>query len=651
MCYYDGKRQEPHPMSIYGHPFLLPAQAAAACLTLLAAAPAVPAAQRTADVMAGTWTYGGRPFMLLLGILVVVSAGMAVTGMVRARNAARRAAQMEKLLRQRLGETTEWADREREIRTLMHHAAIGIYRSTLDGSRFTEANKHLALLYGMHDEKEFLRTVTPLDMHPSGQNRQELMQKLRRDGVVSRQKILLRDKSGSLRHAITSALISSRNESIFGLIYDMTDEHNSKEEMRRTGAMLQSVIDAMPNPFFFKNARGRYKIVNRAFCRLVNRPAEALVDRTVEAFASPAMAQIYNDADAVLLTAAGPAVQRYETVVESEEGGTEVLLYKESICDDNGTITGIVGAAFDITSRKETESALRQAEERYRTIFMHALDGIFTCTPQGLLLEANPAFARMFGYESRETLLETAPSVRSLWVSSQTHDEVMGLLCNRQQLTAQRAEMLRRNGEHFWAEINCQAFYDMQGEVTRVEGVISDVTHHMMQERELRTQASTDKLTGLMNRYGFDEAFERLLAQAQRSSRKVGVAFIDLDGFKEINDRFGHDTGDMLLKEVARRLQQRVRETDITARPGGDEFAVLLWDVGGTEDLRRLGESLLDALRPPYRCDANVCTLTASIGLSLYPDHGLTAGTLLRQADQAMYAVKNAGKNAVRLAV
>jgi diguanylate cyclase (GGDEF)-like protein len=166
-------------------------------------------------------------------------------------------------------------------------------------------------------------------------------------------------------------------------------------------------------------------------------------------------------------------------------------------------------------------------------------------------------------------------------------------------------------------------------------------------EQTLRRLAVYDPLTGLLNRTCFNESLEAAIAGAERNQTKVGVIFIDIDGFKAVNDRFGHQVGDDLLIEVSRRIKATVRAADVAARFGGDEFLALVIDPQQGEGTRLLCERLVTALARPFHVDDKDITVTASIGYALYPDHGTQCGQLLRAADIAMYRVKATGKNAV----
>ena len=165
-------------------------------------------------------------------------------------------------------------------------------------------------------------------------------------------------------------------------------------------------------------------------------------------------------------------------------------------------------------------------------------------------------------------------------------------------------------------------------------------------EAELRALDIFDPLTGLLNRACFMEALEKAVAYAARTQKKVGVAFIDLDGFKDINDRYGHQAGDQLLKEIGSRIKTVVRAADCAARIGGDEFVGLVQEEQAS-GLRRLAQRLAGALREPFLVMGTEITVTASVGLAFYPEHGQEGAQILRAADLAMYQVKASGKNGV----
>ena len=198
-----------------------------------------------------------------------------------------------------------------------------------------------------------------------------------------------------------------------------------------------------------------------------------------------------------------------------------------------------------------------------------------------------------------------------------------------------------------WVRALAELEFDANGKVSRAVGTIQDVTARKERDELIWRQANFDSLTGLANRNLLFERIERAIAQARRNEKKLGVLFLDLDGFKPINDEFGHEIGDAVLVEVATRLRNGVREQDTVARLGGDEFIVVVHDLESVDDLAMVGDKLLSALSEPYVLTCTTGHLSASIGASVFPDDGEDVHSLIRNADSAMYAAKQSGKGRI----
>ena len=196
--------------------------------------------------------------------------------------------------------------------------------------------------------------------------------------------------------------------------------------------------------------------------------------------------------------------------------------------------------------------------------------------------------------------------------------------------------------------VRCTAEAEMNGEqVIRITGALQDVTRQRDHAAEIEDLAFRDALTGLPNRALFQERFAAAVATARRQGEKVGLIMLDLDHFKDVNDTLGHDAGDALLRSVANRLLSTFRRTDTVARLGGDEFAVILPGVRGPEDLERPTRLLMELLGSPMQHGGNSLTISASVGVALYPHDDEDAGQLLKNADIAMYRAKDTGRNKI----
>jgi diguanylate cyclase (GGDEF)-like protein len=191
---------------------------------------------------------------------------------------------------------------------------------------------------------------------------------------------------------------------------------------------------------------------------------------------------------------------------------------------------------------------------------------------------------------------------------------------------------------------------DDAGYIRAIIAILQDINERKLLEEKLESMAHYDALTSLPNRALFFDRLAQAISQSKRSQGQFALMFVDLDGFKAVNDTFGHDTGDALLKAVSEHLLECVRESDTVARMGGDEFTIILRAIRDPQDAAHVAEKILAALSAPYHLLGHECRIGASLGIVLYPQHGKNAEELLSQADNAMYAVKKAGKNAYRFA-
>lgn len=421
----------------------------------------------------------------------------------------------------------------------------------------------------------------------------------------------------------------------------------AREELRRLEerhGFLQSMLDAMPNPFFYKSPDGRYRLLNRAFEDMLDTDAEALLGKTVYDVSPNKLARVYEAMDKPLFESRGPAAQRYEHLVHTRTGPRNVVFSKESVFDEGGANLGLVGVVTDVTGLKEAKAELRRAEERFRDIFMNAAEGIFTSTPDGRFVDVNPAMARMLGYASPEELLAEVTDVeKQVWADGEDRRRMLDRLAAEGVINGMEMEAQRKDCSRVWLSLSLRAMFDGEGRLERIQGLAADVSERKHFELKLRRMATTDSLTSLPNRAQYEAALERMLAQARRSGEKVAVMYLDLNGFKAINDVYGHVVGDSLLVQVADRMRSRLRESDLAARIGGDEFAVLLWNVSSQDSAEAVGRDLARTLSREYVCGGVPCEVGASIGAALYPDDGEGVHELMDRADKAMYVVKGAG--------
>ncbi len=302
-----------------------------------------------------------------------------------------------------------------------------------------------------------------------------------------------------------------------------------------------------------------------------------------------------------------------------------------------------------VTQLKDTRDELHKNQELTQSIINSAMEGIILINTQGILKAFNPAAEIMFGYTQEEVVGKNI-SMLMPEPDKSAHDGYLDHYIRTKSAyavgAAREVIALRRNLQTFPMSLAVAEI--ISSDEHYFVGLVSDLSERKKNEAAIKKLAHFDVVTGLPNRILFFDRFDNALAQAKRHSQKLAILFIDLDGFKNINDTLGHITGDTLLKKVATRLLKSIREVDTVARFGGDEFVVLLTDVKNEKNIALVADKILARLSEPFIIDVESCKISASIGVSMYPNDHTEKDSLISQADIAMYAAKNGGKNNYR---
>ena len=299
---------------------------------------------------------------------------------------------------------------------------------------------------------------------------------------------------------------------------------------------------------------------------------------------------------------------------------------------------GIIGYLVDITERLKAEEQLRLQA----AIFENSDQGIIVIDPAGIVLSVNSAFTKITGYEPEEVLGKSPDFLRSQFPEENFYLDAYTALCEGGQWIGEGWGQ-RKNSESFpvWISISC--VYGKDGTTAYYFAIFSDIAERKNAEKQIYRLAYYDMLTGLPNRAMLYTLLKQALSEAHRNHHHGAVLFIDLDRFKQVNDSLGHGAGDLLLKEIAHRLNSCVREEDVVARIGGDEFIVALFDVAKREHAAIVAKKILEQLSHPVVVNGHELLAAASIGISVYPDDGDDAETLIKCADIAMYRAKQSG--------
>jgi diguanylate cyclase (GGDEF)-like protein/PAS domain S-box-containing protein len=330
-----------------------------------------------------------------------------------------------------------------------------------------------------------------------------------------------------------------------------------------------------------------------------------------------------------------------EETITDASGAEHVILTRKAVFEDDFGEDVLVGVITDITERKRTEEVLRLGAE----VFEHSAEGIMVTGHEGAIVAVNRAFVEITGYSVEEAIGRNAYTLGSGRHDQRFFDAIFAA-ADRDGWWKGEIINRRKGGEIYVVEQTICAVRDDTGRVRRYIAIMDDITERKSREERMRYLAQHDLLTGLANRALLGDRIQRAILGGHRNGRKVAVLMLDLDCFKEINDTYGHAAGDLLLKQVARRLLGAIRRTDTVSRLGGDEFVIVLPDLRARVDAERIAQKVVEEFSPTFELESRRVKVGVSIGIALYPDDATDAEALCRSADAAMYRSKQSRKEA-----
>jgi len=409
----------------------------------------------------------------------------------------------------------------------------------------------------------------------------------------------------------------------------------SEEKFRRIGTSAQDAI-------MIVGADEKVTYWNPAAEKIFGYPADEVIGKNMHTLLTPAhyLDAAHSGFGHFRHSGEGPVIGKTFEITALRKSG-EVFPVELSISafklQDNWYALGIIR---DITERKRSEENLRITA----SVFGNSQEAILITDADNKIVDVNPAFVHITGYDRDEVLGRDPKLLNSgrhdsdfyaaMWQALQKSKGWRGEIWNR-----------RKSGEIYAELLSISVIGDENGKVQRYVGVFSDISNLKAHEAELNRIAHYDALTDIPNRMLLADRMKQAIAHTMREQRMVAVCYLDLDGFKGINDTMGHDAGDLVLIEVAKRLKITIRGGDTVARLGGDEFVVVLLDLERGDECVATLERLLAAISAPMTIKDSTLSLSTSIGVSIYPLDDEDPDTLLRHADQAMYLAKQLGKN------
>ncbi|MFM0084057.1 EAL domain-containing protein [Paraburkholderia sediminicola] len=536
---------------------------------------------------------------------------------------------------------------DERFRGLFDDHPVPMYIFDRETLRFLAVNAAAIQQYG-YSESEFLG-MTIRAIRPNAEI-SRLESHLQRSDVLQRGRTMAgvwhhRRKDGSMISADISyhALNFMGRAAFFVLADDVTEQINTEAEAQRSNQMLETVMDNIPQRIFWKDHESRYLGCNMAFARDAGLSyPEQVVGKSDSDMPWRAFADLLNEHDKEVVSTGVPKMSfEVDLVIDGVHRTT--VTSKLPFTDSDGRVIGVLGSYTDITERKRADLALR-LQSRALDASVNAIL-ITAPSPAGNLIEyVNPAFMRITGYDPAEVI---GHDCRVLQRDDRDQE---GVALIRQALAANRevsavVRNYRKDGALFWNQLFIAPVPNAEGVITHHIGVINDVTDLIRYQEQLEYQANYDSLTRLPNRNLLRDRLQHALIVAQRHHKGVAVVFIDLDGFKNVNDSLGHSVGDRLLSVVAERLARCTRTSDTVARHGGDEFVIVMTDTVDEQSLIAWMERARASISEPVWLDGTELYVGCSMGASLFPQDGEDAETLMKKADLAMYRAKDMGRN------
>lgn len=533
--------------------------------------------------------------------------------------------------------------------------------------KFVYSNRSLAQMLGYDETDERVRDADYRDrlLHPDDVEQMQInrnLQQVLTNEAVQETRLRWRHIDGdwrwhSLRVKVLSRLPDGRVRQIIGIVRDIHEQTEATQQLRTSEQRYRLLAENISDVIWATDTRFRLDYISPSVTRMLGyRPEELIRTGFKDVVTGPAYIRFIstvlrdlsprldNPNEAAKLRLEG--YHRQTTVdcikADGHKCPTEVRL--SLMWDGEGRFLGLLGIARDISEQRRTENRLRMAA----TVFENTTGAILVMDPAGYVVQVNENFIQITGYESRQIVDQTPEMLAWSVQDAPFYPAVLDILREQGRWEGE-IWMRRHNGEKFPAWAGITAVQDNDGDLVSYVCFFVDISERKASEARIETLAYYDLLTGLPNRTLFQDRIRTALQLAERRNEWVVVLFLDLDRFKPINDTLGHAAGDVMLKEVARRLSGCVRDSDTVARMGGDEFTILLPGQETREKAMaaaiHVAEKILAVLAPAFVLQEREFFISASIGLALYPQDGAEPNALLKNADTAMYHAKSIGKD------
>ena len=537
--------------------------------------------------------------------------------------------------------------------------------STLKEGLYIDVNQAFLETFGFERDEVIGHTSIEIHAWADLSEREAMIEVLRKEGVCRNQEVHYRRKNGEIFWGLLSTSIIEVGgvPCHLGVIRDISEAKavelrmaEAAEALRGSEALYRTAFQTTFDAYMIANLEnGVYLDVNQAYLDITGFEREEVLGKNSQ---SLNVWVHQSDRDALFAELRANSICKNMEIQFRRKNGeifwgriTSLIIEIDGQDCSFSTVRDISEAKASEQRMAAAAEAVRLSEERYRTAFQTSLDGIsITALEDGRYIDVNQAFLRTFGYERGEVIGRSSLELE-IWADPYDRQKMVDTLRRDSRCQDMEVRFQRKNKDIFWVLVSA-ALIDLEG-ISCILFVIRDISEAKAAAEEIEKLAFYDPLTHLPNRRLLLDRLGQALTASARNGRKRALLFVDLDNFKTVNDILGHQVGDLLLKEVARRMMACVRKADTVARLGGDEFVVMLEELDSTAEsaashARGVGEKILAALQQPYLLAGNECRSDSSIGITIFGDGDKSTDEILRQADIAMYQAKTAGRGNLR---
>jgi diguanylate cyclase (GGDEF)-like protein/PAS domain S-box-containing protein len=423
-------------------------------------------------------------------------------------------------------------------------------------------------------------------------------------------------------------------------VEDLTELKMAEEQLGKERATFFSILEYLPDGVILVGSDGRFSYVNPEFTHITGYTIEDVPDGRqwfLKAYRDPEYRKLVVDAwkkD----EQSGRRGRDFAFKVACKDGQVKDIEFRTTNMEGNSAVTVMT----DATELRRTERALKESEEKFRSLFESSRDAIYIAAWDGEFIDVNQAFIELFGYTRDETLKLNA---KVAYLTSEERERFKQAIKDNNFVKDFEIKLQKKDGTVMDCLLAVTGKRDEDGKIFEYHGIVRDITERKRTEEMIKHMAFHDALTDLPNRALFNDRLTMAIAHAERFQERVAVMMLDLDKFKDVNDTHGHSVGDLLLKTVAGKLGRQTRKGDTIARMGGDEFMLIFTDLKQTDDIHAIADKILEDFQNPVAIDNQILPITTSVGIAIYPDHGEDIDTLVKNADIAMYEAKKAGRN------